>query len=302
MHRKRSISSGIWENEVVQALSDPAFKVWVGIWSVSDRNGVFPWRPRKWAMRFAPRNIHDAERLFQELLDGGLVEKFEAEGEAYGFSVKWSRHQDPHIDEPPVYPMPASENFTPCPPRHWTKRNAKWMAEVYGLAPCARGENGTGAATSAGTGAQLGADPAGPSRPSLPSRPSREKSSSPGLDQPDLDTNIENPILLLPCSGKGPSTYPVTQTHLDAWREAYPGIDALVEAKRLRVWLEQSPHKLREARRMGSLISTWLTNAQAKAEKGNSAPVREENPSQRSAADQDFLDRLEMSHRQEDAQ
>ena len=39
MHRKRSISSGIWENEVVQALSDPAFKIWVGVWSVSDRNG-----------------------------------------------------------------------------------------------------------------------------------------------------------------------------------------------------------------------------------------------------------------------
>lgn len=293
MHRRRSISSGIWENEVVQALSDPAFKIWVGVWSVSDRNGVFPWRPLKWAMRFAPRNINEAEQLFQELLHGGLVEKFEAQGEAYGFSVKWSRHQDPHIDEPPVYPMPSSANFTPCPPRHWTKRNAKWMAEVYGLAPNTPGPKGTSAATSAGTGAHSDVDPASPSGPSRPSRPSRGKTSSLGLDQPGLEANNEDAILMLPCSGNGPKGYPVTQAMLDAWGDAYPGIDPLREAKRMRVWLEQTPHKIRHARWMGSLISTWLANAQVRSEKRAAGPVHEGASHHRSKADLDYLESLD---------
>lgn len=296
MHRKRSISSGIWENEVVQALSDPAFKIWVGIWSVSDRNGVFPWRPLKWAMRFTPRNINEAEQLFQELLHGGLVEKFEVQGEAYGFSVKWSRHQDPHIDEPPVYPMPSSANFTPCPPRHWTKRNAKWMKAVYGLAPGTGRADDTSAATSSTTGAQPGADPAGPSGPS---RPSREKTSSLGLDQRGLEGNIQDAILLLPCSGNGPKEYPVTQAMLEAWGDAYPGIDPLCEAKRLRVWLEQTPHKIRHARRMGSLISTWLANAQAGPEKRAAGPVHEGTSPHRSKADLDYLERLDTETRTE---
>ena len=289
MHRKRSISSGIWENEVVQALSDPAFKIWVGIWSVSDRNGIFPWRPLKWAMRFAPRNIHEAEQLFQELLGGGLVEKIETQGEAYGFSVNWSKHQDPHIDEAPVYPMPTSPNFTPCPPRHPTHKNRKWWERFYGPLPAAKKPEGTSAAT----GARTGGDPASPSGPSRPSRPSREKTSSLGLDQPGLEANTEGAILLLPCSGNGPKVYPVTQAMLEAWGDAYPGIDPLSEAKRLRVWLEQTPHKIRHARRMGSLISIWLANAQAGPEKRAAGPVHEGASHHRSKADLDYLESLD---------
>ena len=299
MHRKRSISSGIWENEVVQALSDPAFKIWVGIWSVSDRNGIFPWRPGKWALRFTPRNIKESEQLFQELLDGGLVEQFEAGGEAYGFSVNWSKHQDPHIDEAPVYPMPISPNFTPCPPRHRTAKNSKWIEVIYGPRPSVKKLEGTSAVTGAGTGRDP-ASPSSPSGPSGPSSPSREMDARPGLDEPALaDTSGEVVIITFPCKGKGPKEYPVTQAMLVAWGEAYPGIDPLLEAKRLRVWLEQCPHKLRSASRMGTLISLWLTNAEARPQVQSTGSVQTKNSPRWSRADQEYLDDLNQNSQEE---
>lgn len=295
MHRKRSVSAGIWENEVVQALSDPAFKNWVGIWSVSDRNGIFPWRPRKWAMRFTPRNIDEAERLFQELLDGGLVEKYEVAGEWYGFVVKWAKHQDPHIYEAPVYPLPTSPNFTPCLPRQWTKRNELWKP-LYGLALSAEGADCTSAATTSGsrasTSAERTAGPSSPSCPSSPSGPSREKDSCLGLGEPALAANGEPALVVLPCSGPGRKGFPVTQSILTAWGEAYPGIDPLKEAKRMRLWLESSPHKQKTPRGMGSFFSNWLANAQDRPRTGPPPPIRGKGSPRFGRADQEYLDDL----------
>jgi len=168
MARKRTISPLLWENEDAQVLTDAAFRVWIGLWSVSDRNGVFEWRPRKWVLRFAPRTQEDPDQVFQQLLDVRFIASFEAQGEPYGFCVKWSKHQDPHINEAPQYPMPTGDpRFTPCPPRGWTKANSKWAFEVYGLTP--------GGSTGASTGASTGFNPSCPSGPSRPSRPSGEK-------------------------------------------------------------------------------------------------------------------------------
>jgi hypothetical protein len=164
------------------SLTDTALRVWIGIWSVADRNGVFEWRPRKWLFRFAPRSSEDAAAVFQQLVDAEFVACFESNGEAYGFCIKWAKHQDPHIHEAPQFPMPVGDpRFTPCIPRAWSKMNRKWMVDFYGLDPNARTgvdtsadtdtstDTSTGASTGADTGISTSADPASPSSPSCPS-------------------------------------------------------------------------------------------------------------------------------------
>jgi len=208
MARKRTISPTLWENEEALGLTDAAFRVWIGLWSVCDRNGVFEWRPRKWVFRFAPRSHADPDQVFQELVDARFVAPFEAQGEPYGFCIKWAKHQDPHISEAPQYPMPAGDpRFTPCPPRGWTKANAKWAFEVYGLTP-------SGASTAPNTGASTGASTCTrPSSPSCPSCPSKEKEEDgpplPSLGQGSPDERQEHvhppaPHETAPGLGSGP--------------------------------------------------------------------------------------------------
>jgi hypothetical protein len=173
MARKRFISPGLWENEEALALTDAALRVWIGIWSVSDRNGVFEWRPRKWVFRFAPRSVEDPEAVFQQLLDAGFVARFEAQGNGYGFCIKWTKHQDPHIYEAPQFPMPSGDpRFTPCLPRTLTAKNAKWLLKFYGIADEASLKaviDSTSACTDVSTSANTGLSPSHPSHPSCPS-------------------------------------------------------------------------------------------------------------------------------------
>lgn len=165
MARKRSISPKLWENEQFIDLTAEARLVWIGLWSVCDRNGCFEWRPRKWALKFAAGLECDAESVFAQLQAAGFLERYEAGGEAFGFCVKWAKHQDPHPDEAPVHPMPASQNFTPLPPRCITKKAPAWVAQWYG----------TTAASGGGTTAASGGAPSSPSHSlDLPVPPERE--------------------------------------------------------------------------------------------------------------------------------
>lgn len=298
MSRKRSISAKIWENEAVDGLTDSALRVWIGSWSVSDRNGIFPWRPRVWTRRFASRTSEDPEAIFEQLVVAGLVEKFFSNGEVYGFSVNWAKHQDPHIDEAPVYPLPDSPNFKPCPPRHWTQRNAKWMVEVYGLTAKKDGKSTsaeTGPRSGASTGGHTSVDPACPSCPSGPTDPPGRKDSSqdPGKPAPENANGV--PPMVLPCVGQGAKEYVINREMLQEWSEAYPSIDCLVEARKMRLWLLSSPERCKTYQGMGRWTMAWLARAQnapppnkmPTPARGSSGP-----PPRLNRADQDYLAEL----------
>jgi len=186
MARKRFISPQFWENEDVLALGDTAVRCAIGSWSICDRNGIFEWRPRKWVHKFAPRSTDDPDQVFQELIDVGFVARFDAGTEHYGFWIKWSRHQDPHINERPQYPMPINDpRFSPCRPRHGEKPDPAWVTAFYGP----RTDVSTGADTDGSTSADSGA-PTSVS-PSYPSRPSKEKKEPDPSHVPSMDGLIQ---------------------------------------------------------------------------------------------------------------
>lgn len=173
MARKREISPGLWENEEFVEMSAAARLTWIGLWSVCDRHGCFEWRPRKWTRLFASGIECKGEAVFQELLQAGFVERYEAEGGEYGFVVKWARHQDPHPQEKAVYPTPDSPNY--CPKTSGRKQPAGNLPAT-GLQPADNLQT-TGIspkATGKPPASRLPASPlpSFPSCPSFPSRPS----------------------------------------------------------------------------------------------------------------------------------
>lgn len=66
-------------------------------------------------------------------------------------------------------------------------------------------------------------------------------------------------LLELPC--KGGESYPITQKTLDEWRKAFPKLDGLSEARRMKFWLEGHKDRQKTQKGMGRFFSIWLGNA-----------------------------------------
>lgn len=67
--------------------------------------------------------------------------------------------------------------------------------------------------------------------------------------------------LLLPCKGKGMPTWAITGEMWAEWEKSFPGVDLLVEVRKMRRWLEEDPSRLRPSERMWEFVRTWLSRA-----------------------------------------
>jgi hypothetical protein len=73
----------------------------------------------------------------------------------------------------------------------------------------------------------------------------------------------DSPVVLeLPCVGKGPKAFAVTERHVAEWREAFPGVDVTEQIRRARVWLDANPTKRKTQRGAPAFLVRWLSNAQ----------------------------------------
>lgn len=66
-------------------------------------------------------------------------------------------------------------------------------------------------------------------------------------------------LLELPC--KGGESYLITQETLDEWKKAFPKLDGISEARRMKFWLEGHRDRLKTQKGMGRFFSAWLGNA-----------------------------------------
>jgi hypothetical protein len=80
-------------------------------------------------------------------------------------------------------------------------------------------------------------------------------------------------VALLPCVGKGPSEYAVTQAEVDGWAPAYPGVDVLVEVLKAKAWLESNPTKRKTHAGIPRFLVSWLGRAQDAPKRGGTKPL-----------------------------
>jgi hypothetical protein len=116
MSRIRNIKPDFFRHEGLQDLERenagkyPMF-VFEGLWTKSDRQGVFEWKPRMLKLDILPFLDFDMEETLKILLDAGYIRKYEVEGKEYGIIPTFKKHQvisKAEKDNVNVFPPPPN--------------------------------------------------------------------------------------------------------------------------------------------------------------------------------------------------
>jgi len=82
---------GLFEAE--QETGFPLRLAFIGIWTVADRDGRFPWKPRALKLDALPFDVIDFDRVMDALERYGFILKYESDGKSFGWIPSWSKHQ-----------------------------------------------------------------------------------------------------------------------------------------------------------------------------------------------------------------
>ncbi|MEW9570538.1 hypothetical protein ABQJ54_02100 [Rhodanobacter sp. Si-c] len=110
MARSRNIKPGFFKNEVLVELPYEYRLLFVGLWTIADRQGRFEDRPARIKMEVFPGDNVDVEAGLQALHDKGFILRYSAEGERYCQVLAWDKHQTPHVKE--------AQSTIPAPDKH----------------------------------------------------------------------------------------------------------------------------------------------------------------------------------------
>jgi hypothetical protein len=116
MARIRTYKPEFLRHELLQELEMknqgkyPMF-VFLGLWSVCDKQGVFPWKPKSLKLDIYPFLEFDMEETLLILKEAGFIRRFvsKEDGEVYGHVINFEKHQRINGNEakdPAKYPNP----------------------------------------------------------------------------------------------------------------------------------------------------------------------------------------------------
>ena len=87
--------------------------VFMGLWAVCDKQGVFPWKPLSLKLDIYPFLEYEMEETLNILYENGFIQKFTAaDNNTYGFVINFEKHQRINGIEaknPAKYPKPDLE-------------------------------------------------------------------------------------------------------------------------------------------------------------------------------------------------
>ncbi|TWU23843.1 hypothetical protein [Bythopirellula polymerisocia] len=101
MARSRNIKPGFFSNEMLVSLPFPARLLFIGLWTIADREGRLEDRPLKIKMQIFPGDDVDVDAALNQLASGEdpLIVRYVREGISIIQVVKWQNHQRPHHQE-----------------------------------------------------------------------------------------------------------------------------------------------------------------------------------------------------------
>ena len=71
----------------------PVRLAYIGLWCAADRDGRFKWTPRRLGVQILPYDNVDFEVIMDALASSNFIEKYEVDGEVYGWVPSFHRHQ-----------------------------------------------------------------------------------------------------------------------------------------------------------------------------------------------------------------
>lgn len=119
MARIRTIKPEYFRHEGLQALEADhpgayPMLVFAGLWTVCDRTGRFPWRPRILKLDILPFLDFEMGSTLGLLEGAGFIQRYEADGETFGLIPGFERHQritGTEAKGDPRYPEPELETL-----------------------------------------------------------------------------------------------------------------------------------------------------------------------------------------------
>jgi hypothetical protein len=240
---------------------------YIGLWCVADDAGRFAWDEELIAADLFPFDrAADVAGLLNRLVQAERVVPYAVAGRKYGFLPKFAKHQ--RINRPTPSRLPE-------PPSGLTEDSVN----PHGGLTSGRDQGSGSLDQGSGESAEL---VAGAPPPAPPPPPSDTRPTAPPV------------VATLPCIGKGPQEFAVTEAQVAIWREAYPGVDILGEIRRANVWLEANPTKRKTYKGVPRFLVSWFGRAQ---DRGGRAPPKR-TPAPRINGDR-FWDYLSLEEREQ---
>jgi hypothetical protein len=108
--RARNIKPGFFRNEELVELDFEQRLLFIGLWTLADREGRLEDRPKRIKMELFPADDVNVDAGLQAMHELGLVVRYVVDGRGYIWIPKFLRHQKPHRNEveseiPPYDPM-----------------------------------------------------------------------------------------------------------------------------------------------------------------------------------------------------
>ena len=99
MARARNIKPGFFRNADLAELPMEARLLFIGIWTVADRDGRLEDRPKQIKMEVFPADNIDCDDLLSQLSATGMIVRYEVDGKRFIQIANFAKHQNPHRDE-----------------------------------------------------------------------------------------------------------------------------------------------------------------------------------------------------------
>jgi hypothetical protein len=99
MARARNIKPGFFYNDRLVELPFEFRLLFIGLWTLADREGRLEDRPKKIKMEIFPADVVDVDAGLAALAEGGFVARYEAAGKKCVQILAWAKHQNPHQRE-----------------------------------------------------------------------------------------------------------------------------------------------------------------------------------------------------------
>lgn len=101
MARARNIKPGFFRNEDLVELPFETRLLFIGLWTIADREGRLEDRPKRIKLDLFPADSIDIEDCLHQLAEYGFILRYSVDGARYIQVVAFTKHQNPHKNEQP---------------------------------------------------------------------------------------------------------------------------------------------------------------------------------------------------------
>jgi hypothetical protein len=219
MARARNIKPGFFTNEELVELPFATRLLFIGLWTIADREGRLEDKPKRIKMNLFPADEINVDEALNELQASGFLARYELDGSRFIQVLAFRKHQNPHKDEK-ASSIPAMGEHGASTVQAPESNCGNPADSPIPDSPKPEPLTTTGASAPGGGGDDDPHEAWSPKAAPLPARQPLPEPNSPALDLT---------LALRPLGVSALSTHPT----VIAWADAGVTVDVLAEAVRM---------------------------------------------------------------------